>query len=67
MAHTAFRGMLYLLFEMLYVQSENAFVFFEMLYVQSDNAFVFIEMVCMCFVMLYQFFFWFFICPNMPL
>ena len=53
MARTTFWEMLYLPFEMLYVQSKNAFVFFEMVWV--------------CFVMLYQFFFWFFVCPNIPL
>ena len=53
--------MLYLPFEMLYVQSENAFMFLEMLYVQSKNAFVFFEMVCVCFVKLYQFSFWVFV------
>ena len=37
-----------------------------MLCVQSENACVFFEVVCVCFVLLYQFFFWFFVCPNVP-
>ena len=39
---------------------------FEMLYVQSENGFVFFEMVCSCFVMLYPFSFRFCVCTNMP-